>query len=90
MKRHFANIAQQHQQASENPCVQRRMRMSLHGDPIPQQEKSCVIWMGRVNLGVLRSGQVVDVVALNCLVQEGETQQNNEGENNPPSAAHSS
>ena len=90
MKRYFANIAKQRQQAAENPSVERRMRMSLHGDPITQQEKSCVVWMGRVNLRVLRSGQVVDVVALDRVVQEGDAQQNDEGKNGPQSAAHNS
>jgi hypothetical protein len=50
------------------------MRLAAH---VHQAAKECIIHvlrMQRLNLRVLSLGEVVDVVALNCLVEKGKAQ----------------
>ena len=49
--------------------------MSLHIDQIAFEHIVNVDGMGRVDLGVLGAGEVINVVALDCLVQKWRPQQ---------------
>ena len=74
MKWYFKNVPKEGQQQTEKPDVQRRVRMAPHLDHIAQEDIPRVIRVRRVNLRVLSPVQVINVVALNCLVQKRQTQ----------------
>ncbi len=49
--------------------------MAFHIDQISLEHVANVDGMGRVDLGVLGAGEIVDVVTLDCLVQKWHPQQ---------------
>src|ERR1700681_4599505 len=75
MKPDFGNTAENSQQRRQNPCVQRRMRKAAHVDQVALKNVSCVVGMQRIDLGMPGAIQIVRIVALNRLAQEGKTQQ---------------
>src|SRR5262245_47348236 len=70
----FAYVAYYGQQQSEKPDIERRMRVAPHVHEISEEYVADVVGMAWIDLGVLGAGQVVDVVALDRLVQEGRPQ----------------
>lgn len=78
MKRNFANILENGQEQAQAPGIQGRMRLAAHVDHAAQERSERVVGMQRLDLRVLGFGQIVDVVALNGLVQKRQPQSQNE------------
>ena len=57
------------------------MRMAPHVHQVSQEYVANMVGMGRIDLGVLGAGEVVDIVALDGLVQERRPQQQDHGQN---------
>jgi hypothetical protein len=65
---HFPNVADEGQQQAQKPHIEGRMRVPLHIDQVALEDITNVDRMRRLDLGVFGAGEIVDVVALNCLV----------------------
>jgi len=74
MERDFPDVADCRQQQAQEPNVEWRMRVTLHVHELSQEYIADVSRMGRIDLGMFGSGEIVDVVALDGLVQEGRPQ----------------
>src|SRR5690348_4517237 len=70
VKRNLADVAENCQQERQIPDIQRRMRMAAHIDHIAKEDIARVIGMERIDLRVLGSSQIVDVIALNGLTEK--------------------
>ena len=70
MKGDFVDIAEDRQQPGENPRVQRRMRVPAHVDEFALKDVLRVARMRGIDQRVLRSEEVVRIVALDRLRQE--------------------
>ncbi len=70
----------QRQKTCQHPHVQRRMGMPAHIYAIAEVDILGMIRMRRVDLRMLRPGQVVDVVPLNRLIQKRKAQQQYDGQ----------
>ena len=70
MEWNLIDISEDGQQTSQKPGVQRWMRVSAHVDHPPQKGVLRMIRMQRIDLCMLGSVKVVDIVALNRLTEE--------------------
>ena len=79
VKGRLPHVMENSQQAAQVPGVERRVRMTLHRHHIALKRIRRVLRMQRLNLGVLRAEQVVDVVSLNRLPQKRQTDRQHKG-----------
>ena len=77
MKRNLADVPHNRQQQSQNPGIERRMRVTLHVDQVSSKHIPDVMRMGRLDLRVLRAVEIVNVVALDRLIKKRCSQQHN-------------
>src|SRR5260370_42150711 len=74
VKRDLGDVLEDRQQQRQIAGVERRMRMSPHVHDSAHECIARMRGMQRIDLRVLRSVEIVDVVALNRLIQEGKPQ----------------
>ena len=74
MERHFAHIAKYREQRGEKPDIERRVRMPTHVHHVAEKNITSVVRMQRLNLRVLRAVKIIDIVALNRLVEKRQAQ----------------
>jgi len=74
MKRDFTDVPKDGEQEREEPGIERRMWMPAHVHHLTKKEIACVRGMQRIDLRVLRPVQIVDVVALDRLVEKRQPQ----------------
>lgn len=70
MEGHLANVSQERDQPRQEPGIQRRMRMSSHVDQFTEKRVTNMAGMEWIDLSVLGAVEVINVVALNGLVQK--------------------
>ena len=80
MERRLAHIAQEGQQSAEDPGVERGMGLPAHVHQIPKEEIARVSRMEGIDLGMLSAVEVVEIVALNGLMEKRQTEDEYEGE----------
>ena len=78
MERDLMNVLENREQQAEIPGVQRRMRMAAHIHHLAQENVADVQRMERVDLRVLSAVKIVDIVALNGLIEERKPEGQNE------------
>lgn len=75
MKCDLVHVSKNPKQQSEVPDIERWMGMALHGDHFSVECKVNVLGVERLNQRMLRTNEVVHVIALNCLMEERQPQQ---------------
>src|SRR5690242_2554720 len=80
MKRHFLHVAEDCEQPTQKPAIERRVRMAAEIDLDTLEHHRGVRGMQRFDQGVLSYRDVGVVVALNCLVQERKANENDKCE----------
>ena len=75
MESGFANVSGGGEQRAQKPHIERRMRVAAHVDQIAERNVVRVIGVQGFDLRVLGAVQVENVVALNGLMEKGNTQQ---------------
>ena len=86
MKRNLFDVARQRQQSAQIPGVEWWMRMPPHVHHLSHEDVACVVGMQRIQLRVLGARQIIDVVALNRLIQERQPDRQNRKDNPQTSA----
>src|SRR5258708_32327679 len=81
MKRRFRDVLEDRQQQPQIPGVERRMWMPPHFHDSAHERILRMRGMQGIDLRVLRPVKIVDVVALNRLIQEGKPQNQYEQRN---------
>ena len=83
MKRNLFHTAEGRHQQTQRPRIQRWMRLPAQIHFIAAKDVMRVSRMQRIDLGVRRLGDIDVVVALNCLVEKGNSDHQNHGQGSP-------
>ena len=81
MERDFTHLFENAQQQAEIPGVQRRMGMAAHIYHLAKENVARVHGMQRIDLGMLSPVKIVDIVALNGLIEKRQSQDQDEQRN---------
>ena len=84
----LAYVPEERQQPCQAPDVEWGVRMSLHGQLIALEDVARVIGVSGIDLRVLGPRQVVNIIALDSLSQEGQADQENRGDDEKELPAH--
>jgi hypothetical protein len=84
----LVDIPEQSEQQAQKPRVERRVRMALHFHHLAQEHVTGMRGMQRVNLCMLGASQIVNVVALNRLIEERRAQEEDQDEQKEQAARH--
>ena len=76
----FFDVPYQPQDQAEIPDIQWGVRVPLHRDHFSGKGEFEVFWVKRFDEGMFRTGEVKDIVPLDCLIEEGQAQGEDDGD----------